>query len=94
MGGTPISTNSVSNGNGHTANGYHFEQPTLSTFSLAGSVCVVTGGAQGLGLVMSRALVFSGAEVAIVDLNSKSPSEFLPGGSKNNELLTPISKRI
>jgi hypothetical protein len=33
------------------------EKPTLSTFSLACRVCVVTGGAQGLGLVMSRALV-------------------------------------
>jgi len=45
--------------------------PTLPTFSLAGRVCVVTGGAQGLGLVMSRALVLSGASVALVDLQKE-----------------------
>ena len=33
---------------------------------------MVTGGARGLGLVMSQALVISGADVAIVDLNSGS----------------------
>ena len=49
------------------------EKPTLSTFSLAGRVCVVTGGAQGLGLVMSRALVMSGASVALIDLQSNFP---------------------
>ena len=32
---------------------------------------IVTGGARGLGLVMSQALVISGADVAIVDLNSR-----------------------
>lgn len=46
------------------------ETPTLPSFSLVGRVCVVTGGAQGLGLVMSRALVLSGASVALVDLQS------------------------
>ena len=46
------------------------EKPTLSTFSLAGRVCVVTGGAQGLGHAMSRALVMSGASVALIDLLS------------------------
>lgn len=44
---------------------------TLPSFSLDGRVGVVTGGARGLGLVMSQALVISGANVAIVDLNSK-----------------------
>lgn len=34
-----------------------------------GKVVVVTGGARGLGLVMSQGLVESGAEVAICDLN-------------------------
>lgn len=43
---------------------------TLASFSLEGRVAVVTGGARGLGLVMSQALVSSGASVAIVDLNS------------------------
>jgi D-arabinitol 2-dehydrogenase len=51
--------------------GYHFRR-TLASFSLEGRVGVVTGGARGLGLVMSQALILSGANVAIVDLNSKS----------------------
>ena len=51
--------------------GMHFKR-TLASFSLEGRVGVVTGGARGLGLVMSQALVVSGADVAIVDLNSKS----------------------
>ncbi|KZF23024.1 NAD(P)-binding protein [Xylona heveae TC161] len=42
---------------------------TLASFSLEGKVGVVTGGARGLGLVMSQALVVSGADVAICDLN-------------------------
>ena len=49
----------------------HFRR-TLASFSLQDRVGVITGGARGLGLVMSQALVVSGADVAIVDLNSKS----------------------
>jgi D-arabinitol 2-dehydrogenase len=49
--------------------GLHFKR-TLASFSLEGRVGVVTGGARGLGLVMSQAMVISGADVAIVDLNS------------------------
>lgn len=49
--------------------GFHFKR-TLASFSLEGGVGVVTGGARGLGLVMSQALLTSGADVAIVDLNS------------------------
>jgi len=49
--------------------GMHFRR-TLATFSLEGKVGIVTGGARGLGLVMSQAMVISGADVAIVDLNS------------------------
>ena len=52
--------------------GMHFKR-TLAGFSLEGKVGVVTGGARGLGLVMSQALVESGADVAIVDLNSAFP---------------------
>lgn len=48
--------------------GFHFKR-TLSSFSLENKVGVVTGGARGLGLVMSQALVVSGSDVAIVDLN-------------------------
>ena len=49
--------------------GMHFKR-TLASFSLENRVGVVTGGARGLGLVMGQALVVSGADVAIVDLNS------------------------
>lgn len=45
--------------------------PTLATFSLEGNVGVVTGGARGLGLVMGQGMVVSGADLAIVDMNSK-----------------------
>ena len=44
---------------------------TLPNFSLDGGVCVITGGAQGLGLAMGKAVVHSGADLAIVDLNCK-----------------------
>ena len=50
--------------------GLHFKR-TLASFTLEGGVAVVTGGARGLGLVMSQACVISGADVAIVDLNSQ-----------------------
>jgi D-arabinitol 2-dehydrogenase len=50
--------------------GLHFKK-TLASFSLEGRVAVVTGGARGLGLVMAQALAESGADVALVDLNSK-----------------------
>lgn len=43
---------------------------TLALFSLEGRVCVVTGGARGLGLVMGQGMVVSGADLAIVDINS------------------------
>ena len=43
---------------------------TLAGFSLEGRVAIITGGARGLGLVMAQALVISGADVALVDLNS------------------------
>lgn len=49
--------------------------PTLATFSLQGNVGVVTGGARGLGLVMGQGMVVSGADLAIVDMNSKSRSK-------------------
>lgn len=52
--------------------GMHFKR-TLASFSLEGKVSVVTGGARGLGLVMGQALVASGSDLAIVDLNSKFP---------------------
>jgi D-arabinitol 2-dehydrogenase len=51
--------------------GFHMKR-TLPSFSLEGRVAVVTGGARGLGLVMGQALIQSGADLAIVDLNSQS----------------------
>ena len=46
---------------------------TLPQFSLEGRTTVITGGARGLGLVMTQSIVASGADVAIVDLNSTCP---------------------
>jgi hypothetical protein len=57
--------------------GVHFVR-TLPTFSLEGRTAVVTGGARGLGLVMGQALVSSGSDLAIVDLNSKSDTAVCP----------------
>ncbi|KDN71449.1 putative short chain dehydrogenase [Colletotrichum sublineola] len=45
-------------------------KPTLASFSLEGNVGVVTGGARGLGLVMGQGMVYSGSDLAIVDLNT------------------------
>jgi D-arabinitol 2-dehydrogenase len=50
--------------------GQHMKR-TLASFSLEGKVGVVTGGARGLGLVMGQGMVISGANLAIVDMNSK-----------------------
>ena len=52
--------------------GGQFSKPTLASLSLEGKVIVITGGARGLGLVMGQGIVYSGADLAIVDLNSKS----------------------
>lgn len=49
--------------------GMHFKR-TLAQFSLEKKVSIVTGGARGLGLVMAQALVASGSDLAIIDLNS------------------------
>lgn len=43
---------------------------TLPTFSLQDRVVAITGGASGLGLVMGKGAVDSGAHLAIVDINS------------------------
>jgi len=50
--------------------GFHFQR-TLASFTLEGKTALVTGGARGLGLVMAQALVVSGADVALVDLNKE-----------------------
>ena len=54
--------------------GSHYSR-TLSTFSLEGKVCVITGGARGLGYTMAQGFMESGAEVALVDLNGSAAQE-------------------
>lgn len=54
-----------------TGRGGEHSLPTLASFSLEGQVVALTGGARGLGLVMTQACVISGADVAIIDLNSE-----------------------
>ncbi|KAJ9115603.1 hypothetical protein QFC20_000928 [Naganishia adeliensis] len=45
---------------------------TLSTFSMEGKVCVVTGGARGIGHMISGAFLESGAtQIAILDLRKE-----------------------
>ena len=58
--------------------GSHFKR-TLATFSMEGRVAVVTGGARGLGLVMAQALVTSGADVALVDMNKEEAQKSAQG---------------
>ncbi|EGR46815.1 uncharacterized protein TRIREDRAFT_65433 [Trichoderma reesei QM6a] len=53
--------------------GGQYVKPTLAGFSLDGNVGVVTGGARGLGLVIGQGMVFSGADLALVDMNSEIP---------------------
>lgn len=51
--------------------GGQFSKPTLASLSLEDKVIVITGGARGLGLVMGQGVVYSGASLAIVDLNKE-----------------------
>ncbi|PFH58464.1 hypothetical protein XA68_13622 [Ophiocordyceps unilateralis] len=46
-----------------------YVKPTLASFSLDGNVGLVTGAARGLGLVIAQGMVYSGANVALVDMN-------------------------
>lgn len=52
---------------------------TLAAFSMEGKTAIVTGGARGLGLVMAQALVTSGADVAIVDMNREEAQRSAEG---------------
>lgn len=51
--------------------GGQYIKPTLGTFTLDGRVGLVTGGARGLGLVIAQGMVYSGADVALVDMNKE-----------------------
>ncbi|RSL42409.1 hypothetical protein CEP54_015490 [Fusarium duplospermum] len=66
--------------------GGQFSKPTLASLSLEGKVIVITGGARGLGLVMGQGCVYSGADLAIVDLN-KNEAE-----SQVDELIDAFKK--
>ncbi|CAH0039195.1 unnamed protein product [Clonostachys solani] len=48
-----------------------YVKPTLGSFTLEGNVGIVTGGARGLGLVIGQGMVYSGSNLAIVDLNKE-----------------------
>jgi hypothetical protein len=56
--------------------GGQYVKPTLASFSLDGNVGVVTGGARGLGLVIGQGMVYSGSDLALVDMNSEISSTF------------------
>lgn len=58
--------------------GFHFKR-TLAAFSMEGKTAIVTGGARGLGLVMAQALVTSGADVAIIDMNKEEAQRSAEG---------------
>ena len=64
--------------------GGQFSKPTLASLSLEGKTVVITGGARGLGLVMGQGIVYSGANLAIVDLNGKS---FSPSYQEDADVL-------
>lgn len=60
------------NGSATVAAGAVAQAPTIQGFTLQDRVVVITGGASGLGLVMGKGAVESGAHLAIVDINSTS----------------------
>lgn len=66
---------------------------TLATFSMEGKTAVVTGGARGLGLVMAQALVISGADVALVDMNRDEATRSAQGLIDSFKKENPNSKK-
>lgn len=58
--------------------GGQYVKPTLASFSLNGNVGLVTGGARGLGLVIGQGMVYSGSDLALVDMNSESCPSQMP----------------
>lgn len=69
--------------------GRHFKR-TLAQFSLENRVSVVTGGASGIGLAISQAIIASGSHVAIVDIDSKLLTNPCPCYVKGPYILTVI----
>ena len=64
-------------------------------FSLEGKAAIVTGGAQGLGLSICEGLAYSGASVAVVDVNGeearKAADELCAAGHKAIALACDVS---
>lgn len=49
--------------------GTHMKERLAKKFDLSGKTCIVTGGAQGLGLAMARAVADAGADIILADIN-------------------------
>jgi len=72
--------------------GKHFKR-TLPQFSLEGKTAVVTGGARGLGLVMAQAIVESGGDVALVDMNHEEAMKQCDALVKHFQDINPKADR-
>lgn len=62
------------------------DAPVLSRFGLRGKIAVVTGGARGIGLEVTRGLAEAGADVAIIYSSSKSAPEIAAGIAKATDV--------
>jgi 3alpha(or 20beta)-hydroxysteroid dehydrogenase len=61
------------------------EEPRMSVFELSGRKALVTGGAQGLGEGMARALAEAGATVVIADLQEEAGRAVAKGLASDSE---------
>ena len=55
------------------------------TMGFAGKVCVITGGAKGIGRCLTREFAKRGAKIAFIDMDKKA-------GEENRALLIPGGK--
>ncbi|KAG0760347.1 hypothetical protein G6F62_009411 [Rhizopus arrhizus] len=66
--------------------------PTLPEFSLKGKKAIVTGGARGLGLEMSKALAESGADVALLYVSNDKAKDVAAKIAKDNNVFCKAYK--